>query len=80
VSRYVHVGNYPGDHRANLGCTDCHTSNRETIPWPSPGYAPDCAGCHARDYERGEGPHSNLSADRNCAGSRCHSVSDRDWD
>ena len=39
-----------------------------------------CAGCHANDYESGEGPHSNLSNDRNCGASGCHRVSDRDWD
>jgi hypothetical protein len=78
---YVHTGgNYPGDHGVNLSCTDCHTSNSESVPWPFPTYAPDCAACHENDYERGEGPHSNISNDRDCGGSGCHRVSDRNWD
>jgi hypothetical protein len=79
VSTYVHTGgNYPGNHRVRLSCRDCHTSNSEIIPWPSPAYAPDCAGCHARDYRSGVSRHSGLSSDRDCG--RCHRVTDRDWD
>jgi hypothetical protein len=43
--------NYPGDHRSNLDCTDCHSTNAEVVNWSFPAYAPDCAGCHANDYE-----------------------------
>ncbi|MCU7812974.1 MAG: cytochrome C, partial [Candidatus Thiodiazotropha sp. (ex Notomyrtea botanica)] len=81
ASEYRHVGgNYPGDHRANLGCLDCHTSNNQTIPWPFSQYAPDCAACHANDYDSGEGDHNGLSNDRDCGSSGCHRVSDRNWD
>jgi hypothetical protein len=79
VISYVHTGNYPGDHGVSLTCTDCHTGNSEEVPWSFPAYAPDCAACHASDYDPGYGPHSNLSDDRDCAGSGCHSVSDRNW-
>jgi hypothetical protein len=80
VIRYVHTGNYPGDHGVSLTCTDCHTSNSEDVPWPYSTWAPDCAACHADDYEPGKGLHSNISNDRDCAGSRCHSVSDSSWE
>jgi len=77
---YRHTGAYPGDHRQSLGCRDCHGGNSPAVTWPSPAYQPDCAGCHASDYRAGEDRHSNLSNDRNCGGSRCHSVSDREFD
>jgi hypothetical protein len=64
-------GNYPGDHRGNPTCNQCHTSNAETIPWPAPSYQPDCAGCHADDYEPGAHDRASVSTMRNCAGS-CH--------
>ncbi|NQZ11164.1 MAG: hypothetical protein HRT35_28765, partial [Algicola sp.] len=50
---YSHTGSYPGDHRENLECKDCHTTNSEVIPWRFP-YAPSCAGCHANEYEADE--------------------------
>lgn len=73
-------GNYPGDHRGNLSCASCHTSNNEVISWRYTAYKPDCAGCHAGDYKSGEGPHRSLSQDRDCGRSGCHRVSDRNWD
>ncbi len=76
---YTHVGgNYPGNHRAYFKCTDCHTSNSETISWLYPVYAPTCGGCH---YGEGVRAHRNgyLGNEGDCAGSRCHSVSDRRW-
>ncbi|MCU7944768.1 MAG: hypothetical protein KZQ87_19035, partial [Candidatus Thiodiazotropha sp. (ex Cardiolucina cf. quadrata)] len=73
-------GNYPGDHRQNLGCNRCHTSNSESVPWPFAAYAPDCAGCHANEYRTG--PHDkygdvkyNVSELRDCAGA-CHEYTD----
>jgi hypothetical protein len=74
--------NYPGEHRQNLACTDCHTGNGEVIPWQFPAYQPDCAGCHANDYETG--PHKkhenpdqkyNVSELRDCTGA-CHIYTD----
>ena len=82
---FVHQSaTYPGDHAARLTCTDCHTSNAQVVPWPFPAFAPDCAGCHASDYE--PGPHQNASVAqlRDCAGT-CHratpehSVRSREW-
>ena len=70
---------YPGDHRRALTCRDCHGGNSETVTWTSPTYAQSCAGCHANDYRRGEGRHTNLSNDRNCGQSGCHSVNDRSF-
>jgi hypothetical protein len=73
---------YPGDHAANLLCTDCHTTNAEQVTWSSPAYQPDCAGCHANDYK--SGPHKkyenpdtkyNVSELRDCSGA-CHTYTD----
>jgi hypothetical protein len=75
---------YPGDHRGNLDCTDCHSSNAEDVPWPFPAYAPDCAGCHASDYRLDPHRNATVSELRDCAGS-CHqsrpehSVNSREW-
>jgi hypothetical protein len=79
---HVHESaNYPGDHRPALQCTDCHRTSRNSIPWPAPAYQPDCAGCHAGDFE--SGPHNKteqgvkytVSELRNCSGS-CHVYTD----
>lgn len=69
---------YPGDHGVSLTCTDCHTGNAETIPWPFAAYAPDCAACHANDYRAGEHD-GTLSDNRNCGASGCHRVRSRGW-
>jgi hypothetical protein len=77
---YDHVGsNYPGDHRQNLDCDDCHGGNSAIVTWSAPAYQPDCAGCHANDYEDDEHD-GNLSQNRDCGASGCHNVRDRDWD
>jgi hypothetical protein len=74
--------NYPGDHRSALACTQCHTSNSESIPWPSPAYAPDCAACHANDFKRDahkkvDSPTIYYTVDelRDCSGA-CHQYTD----
>ena len=72
--------NYPGDHHTNPGCTACHRGNSQTVTWTSPSYQPDCAGCHANDYRQGEHNNRSVSQNRDCAGSGCHSVRDRNWD
>lgn len=69
----------PLDHRGNFACTRCHENNSDTINWPSPGYQPDCAGCHAGDYRAGVDKHNGLNNDRNCASSGCHSMSEGEW-
>lgn len=76
---YGHQGtNYPGDHRRNLACTRCHGGNSDPVTWDSPQYQPDCAACHASDFERDEHKkHENPDRDytvselRDCSGS-CH--------
>ncbi len=66
---------YPGDHRTATLCVDCHTTNNQAIVWPFTAYRPDCAGCHADVYNRGEIPdkHKNTPIIEltDCAGS-CH--------
>lgn len=77
---YDHTGgNYPGDHRGNPDCTECHGGNSPAVTWSAPGYIPDCAGCHANDYDSGEHDGS-LSTNRDCGNSGCHNVRDGDWD
>ena len=73
---------YPGDHRRALTCTACHTTNTDQATWTSPAYRPNCAGCHAGDFE--SGPHTKInntntrytvSELRNCSGA-CHVYTD----
>ncbi len=84
-------GNYPGDHRSNLGCTSCHKGsigggiNSSNYP-DKLTYAPFCAGCHAGDFER-EGDHiggknGTIAQNKDCSGGGrgCHKVSDKDFD
>ncbi len=80
---FVHTSpNYPGDHRRNLDCTDCHGSNSDTVSWPAPAYQPDCAGCHANDFRSGshrktQSPSMNYTVSelRDCSGA-CHVYAD----
>ena len=55
VNNYTHVSPlFPGTHRSSVICIACHTGNSEIIVWPFSAYKPECAGCHAKDYEVGE--------------------------
>ena len=69
---------FPGRHNGSVTCEDCHTGNTQAATWTSPAYKPDCAGCHANDYE--SDPHKKhenpdvrytVSELRNCSGA-CH--------
>ena len=83
-------GNFPVDDRGRKhqqnppSCTACHGSViSATVPWDFPAYQPDCAACHANDFQR-EGDHiggssGTVSQNRNCGGSGCHSASSRGW-
>jgi len=71
---------YPGEHRVELTCNQCHKSNTDQIPWTSPANAPACAACHERNYT--PQPHTKFgtvkytaSELKNCAGA-CHIYSD----
>lgn len=75
---------YPGDHARNPTCTDFHTTNSQTVPWPTLACAPDCAACHAADYKTGPHRGASVSTLGDCAGARHkpnpqHSVRDRGW-
>jgi hypothetical protein len=82
-STFRHMsGNYPGDHSGNLGCTQCHTANNETVQWPFPSLQPDCAACHRSDYKPGphkkyENPDTTYTPEelRDCSGP-CHTYTD----
>jgi len=76
---YTHLinGDYPGDHRGNVGCISCHQNNNENISYPF-NYPGTCAGCHANDYKTGphkksENPDTKYTVSelRDCAGA-CH--------
>jgi hypothetical protein len=69
---------YPGDHRGNLDCDDCHRNNRANNPWPFANLAPDCGGCHKDDFKRDphkktEDPETDYTVSelRDCSGA-CH--------
>jgi hypothetical protein len=74
---YRHTSpNYPGEHRAELTCVQCHSTNTDKIPWTSPGTAPACSGCHERNYK--PAPHTKygnvkytVAELKNCSGA-CH--------
>ncbi len=75
-------GTYPGNHAGNPACSACHRANSETVSWSMPAYQPDCAGCHANDFEPGphrktENPETRYSVSelRDCTGA-CHTYSD----
>ena len=82
VTTYRHLSaNYP-DHGSSLACRKCHTSNNERISWPFAAYQPDCAACHAGDFEADE--HKKVDNPRilytagelkDCSGS-CHEYTD----
>lgn len=68
--------NYPGDHRGNLDCLECHLTNNQIPIFDFPQFAPDCAGCHADDFEDDEHD-QNLVELRDCGGA-CHDDDDDD--
>jgi hypothetical protein len=80
---FRHVSpNYPGDHRRDLACTDCHQANSEAVQWPFPALQPDCGACHQSDFEPGphkkhENPDAFYTASelRDCTGA-CHVYTD----
>jgi len=77
-------GNYPGDHRKQLTCSECHGATiSATIPYPFPAYAPDCAACHANEFEPKDkhigGESGTVQQNRDCASAGCHSVRDDEF-
>jgi hypothetical protein len=82
IYRHIGLPYEPLDHRDNLGCTECHQGNTETVNWRSPAFQPDCAGCHSNDYK--SDPHKKhenpdrrytVSELRDCTGA-CHVYTD----
>jgi Cytochrome c3 len=80
VTNYLHKSaSYPGTHSRPLACNDCHTTNSQTVPYPSAAYAPNCAGCHANNFRAGSHPkwesptkvNYTVSELRDCTGA-CH--------
>ena len=72
---------YPGAHRAALACASCHTTNTDSIAWPSAADAGTCAGCHARDFKPAAHPKTvrglfySAHELANCSGA-CHIYTD----
>jgi hypothetical protein len=73
---------FPGEHRRNLACGDCHVGNSAAVAWTNAAFQPDCAGCHAADFK--SGPHKKhenpdvsytVSELRDCSGA-CHVYTD----
>lgn len=83
VLSYTHQSAaYPGNHRSQLACDDCHIGNVETNVWRQPAYQPDCAACHAADFEadahrKVDTPRINYTVSelRDCTGA-CHEYTD----
>jgi len=82
VLHFVHASaSYPGEHRAALVCTSCHTTNTDQIPWRSAAQAGSCAGCHASDFKPDLHPKTlggvkyTAAELRDCTGA-CHVYSD----
>ncbi|HLQ11950.1 MAG TPA: cytochrome c3 family protein [Steroidobacteraceae bacterium] len=82
VLHFVHASAaYPGEHRAALVCTSCHTTNTDQIPWRSAAQAGSCAGCHASDFKPDLHPKSmnglkyTAGELRDCTGA-CHVYKD----
>jgi len=73
---------YPSGHRPVSPCSDCHIGNSQANAWRNAAYRPDCAGCHANDFEadkhrKVETPRIlyTVSELRDCTGA-CHTYSD----
>ncbi|UCD11140.1 MAG: hypothetical protein JSU88_10845, partial [Nitrospinaceae bacterium] len=73
---------YPGDHSSSVTCLHCHQGNTQTVTWIFGAYKPDCAGCHADDFEpnnhkKYENPDTfySVSELRDCSGA-CHLYED----
>ena len=77
-------GNYPGDHRRQPTCSACHGATiSATIPYPFTAYTPDCAACHANDFEPKDkhigGESGTIQQNKDCASAGCHSVRDDEF-
>jgi hypothetical protein len=82
-STFTHTsGNYPTGHRPVSPCSACHIGNAQANAWKTAAYRPDCAGCHANDFDAGahpkvETPRINYTVSelRDCTGA-CHTYTD----
>ena len=71
------TSNCPGDHGVPLTSNSYHTTNSETIPWPSPAYAPYCAARHEKDYIPSAHGGRFVATNKDCG--RCHRVTFMTW-
>jgi hypothetical protein len=68
---------YPGQHRAALACSSCHTAGTDQVTYATPAYAGTCAACHAADFRPAahprvlKGPNYSVAELANCSGA-CH--------
>ncbi|MEE4281099.1 MAG: hypothetical protein V2I41_04085 [Pseudomonadales bacterium] len=84
----------PVDHlQTDVQCDTCHVTTgchgpsvNAVFTYPSERYAPFCAGCHERDFERkGDhigGENGTVEQNKDCSngGRGCHRLSDRNFD
>jgi len=81
TTKYTHTSPaYPGTHSRALACTDCHTTNSQTVPYRNAAYAPNCAGCHAANFKPDSHPkygnvRYTVAELRDCTGA-CHEYTD----
>jgi hypothetical protein len=72
---YNQCDRYPGDHRAGkTSCKSCHNTNQATVIRykDNTNYAPNCAGCHANDFENDSAHNSGGVANNQQCGNSCH--------
>lgn len=79
---FVHsAAAWPGNHRAPLVCTACHTTNSDAVPYQFAAAAGTCAGCHAKDFKptahpkTAKGEMYTAAELANCTGA-CHIYND----
>ena len=79
---YTHTGIGYRPHAGSMDCNECHRNNNEVIAYQFPAYRPNCAACHANDFETDE--HKKVNSPRiyytvgelqDCTGS-CHVYTD----
>lgn len=77
---YMHISPYWKPHNPTVTCYSCHTAKTESATWPYAGYKPNCAGCHANQYQPGAHPkypgvNYTVIELQDCSGS-CHEYTD----
>jgi len=51
VMAYRHQSPFYKQHSSSVTCKSCHYANSEVMPWKFAAYKPNCAGCHAAQFQ-----------------------------